>query len=416
MKGTKPAIGFIFITLALDVVGFGLLIPVGPALVQSLLHGGRGGEDWEAAPYVAGLLTTWYAMSFAFAPVLGMLSDRVGRRPVILISLLGSGLDYFAQAFSPNLAVLFVTRAINGLSGASFTVASAYVADITPPEKRGAAFGMIGAAFGLGFVVGPALGGVLGKYDIHWPFYAAGGLTLLNAAFGAFVLPESLSKENRAAWAWKKANPIGAFANLTKYPLVFGMATALFLLNLAQFGLHATWALYTADRFGWDALHIGLSLTLVGVFGVVVQGFVARRLIPALGERRALMLGLGVGIAAYAAYASATQGWMIYVFVAFASLGGIAMPAAQSLITREVEPNEQGAIQGAITSLNSLAGIFGPLIGGAAFAMFTPDSAPVQIKGASLYAAAILAALGTVAASWALRHPSRAPSPASPSP
>ncbi|HZW08224.1 MAG TPA: MFS transporter, partial [Phycisphaerales bacterium] len=267
MRSTKPAVSFIFITLLLDVLGFGLLIPVGPSLVKSLLHGGAGGTDAEAAKYVGALMATFYAMSFLFAPLLGVLSDRYGRRRVILIALLGSGVDYFAMALAPSLAWLFVTRVINGISGASFSVVSAYVADVTPPEKRAGAFGMIGAAFGLGFVIGPLMGGLLGSIDLRLPFYVAGGLTICNWMYGYFVLPESLPPERRSPVALARCNPVGAYANLARYPLVLGLAASLFLLNMSQFILHATWALYTEHRYGWAKWEIGLSLFAVGFAG-----------------------------------------------------------------------------------------------------------------------------------------------------
>ncbi len=409
MRSHKPALGFIFLTLVLDVLGFGLLIPVSPKLVESLLHHGQGGTEAEAAPIVAALQSTFFVMSFLFAPMLGVLSDRVGRRPVILIALLGSAIDYLAMALAPTITILFITRIINGLSGASFTVANAYVADVTPHHKRAAAFGMMGAAFGIGFVIGPIIGGSLGAINIRLPFFVAAGMTLLNWLYGLLVVPESLSKENRAPFNIHRANPIGAFYRLKKYPLVMGMAVALFLLNMAQFALHATWALYTEHRYGWNPRDIGFSLAAVGVGAAVVQGGLARRLIPMLGERRSLMFGLGLGVLSYIGYGSATHGWMIYAIIAIGSIGAISQPAGQSLITKEVQPNEQGLVQGAIASLTSLAGIIGPMIGGMTFAYFIrkpppfPNS-PVDLQGANFYVSALIAGLGWIAAAWALRH------------
>jgi DHA1 family tetracycline resistance protein-like MFS transporter len=413
----KPALVFIFITLVLDVLGFGLLIPVAPKLVESLLHGGQGGTEAEAAPFVAGLQSLFYAMAFLFAPALGVLSDRVGRRPVILISLFGSGVDYFMMAMAPTLGWLFVTRIINGLTGASFSVASAYVADVTPPERRAVGFGLIGAAFGLGFVIGPIIGGVLGNIDIRLPFYVAGGLTMVNWLYGLFVLPESLSPENRSPFRLRRANPIGAFYALGRYPLVAGMAVALFLVHMAQFALHATWVLYMTHRFSWTTLNVGASLAVVGIGSAVVQGGLARRMIPALGERRSLMLGLATGVLAFIGYGAATEGWMIYTIIAIASIGAIAQPAAQGLITKEVSSNEQGAIQGAIASLSSLAGIIGPLIGGITLAYFIQDpppfpDSPIRLDGMNFYISAVIAALGWVAAAWAVRHHVERKSPA----
>jgi DHA1 family tetracycline resistance protein-like MFS transporter len=409
MSTRKPALRFIFITLMLDVLGFGLLIPVAPRLVESVLHPGSMASEHEASPYVGALQSTFYAMSFLFAPALGVLSDRLGRRPIILISLLGSGIDYFAMALAPNITWLFITRAINGLSGASFTVASAYVADITPPEKRAGAFGLIGAAFGVGFVIGPAIGGALGHTHIRLPFVIAGILTIANWLYGLFVLPESLPKERRTPFKLHKANPVGAYFSLGRYPLVLGMAISLFLLNMAQFALHATWALSMQYRFNWSPLAIGLSLAVVGIGAVIVQGGLARRLIPMLGERRSLIFGITMGTLAYIGYGAATHGWMIYAIVAIASIGAIGQPAAQSMITKEVLPTEQGTIQGALASLNSVAGVLGPAIGSEVFYVFTAENRPlrnlpINLAGANFYVSALLCMLGLLAALWAIRH------------
>lgn len=407
----KPALNFIFFTLLLDVLGFGLLIPVAPRLIEKLQ-----GEDAAAASTTYGLLiATYAAMQFVFAPILGSLSDRFGRRPVILISLLGSAIDYFAMALAPTVAILFLTRAINGISGANITACSAYVADVTPPEKRAAGFGLIGAAFGLGFVIGPLLGGVLGRIDIHLPFYVAGVLTLINWIYGYFVLPESLPADRRRPFRLGRANPIGTFRDLRRYPLVLRLGGAMFLLNLAQFGLHATWVLYTAHRYGWDELQTGLSLTVVGLGAALVQGVLARKIIPRLGEPRSLVLGISVGVAAYVAYGLATQGWMIYASVLLASLGGIAGPAANAIITKSVLPTEQGEVQGALTSLQSIANILGPVLGSTTFAYFISDRAPIYLPGASMFVSAIVAAVGLGVAASALSRRTTF-SPASPGP
>lgn len=400
MSARKPATVFILITLALDVLGFGLLIPVGPKLVQSLLNNGQGGNEAEAAPVYALLSSTFYTMMFLCAPMLGVLSDRFGRRTVILVTLLGSGLDFMAQALSPNLTWLFVTRAINGMTGASFGVATAYIADVTPPEKRASAFGLIGAAFGLGFVIGPVLGGLLGEVDIRLPFYVAAGLTLLNWLYGLLVLPESLPPERRAPLRLSRANPVGAMVHLTGKPFILLMACSLFLFNLAQFGLHATWALYTAHRYHWPPWLVGMSLMTVGLCAAAVQGGLARRLIPALGERRALLLGLLMGVVAYAGYGLATSGWMIFVVIVIGSLGGISQPACNALITRAAGATEQGAVQGALASLNSVAGIIGPLIGGSVLAYLISGRAPIDLPGGSFLLCAAISALGWLVA-WA---------------
>ncbi|MFN9970458.1 MAG: MFS transporter, partial [Phycisphaerae bacterium] len=275
-------------------------------------------------------------MQFFFAPILGALSDRFGRRPVLLVALFGSGLDYFAGAMAPNLLILFITRAINGISGASITVCNAYIADVTPPEKRHIGYGILGAAFGLGFVIGPLMGGILGEYDIRYPFYAAGILTMINWLYGYFFLPESLSQERRkhASIAQAGMNPFATMGILARYPLVARMAASLFMVNLAMFSLHATWVYFTSNKFDWTPKQIGWSLATVGVGAVIVQGGLARKLIPALGERNSLVWGLVIGIVAYAAYALVPQGWMIYAVIAVASIGGICGPAGQAIITK----------------------------------------------------------------------------------
>jgi DHA1 family tetracycline resistance protein-like MFS transporter len=392
MTNRAPAIRFIFFTLLLDVIGIGLIIPVAPRLVEQL----SGQDTAHAAPIYAALAATYAAMQFIFAPILGSLSDRYGRRPVILVSLLGSGLDYFAMALSPTLWFLFLTRALNGISGANITACNAYIADVTPPDKRAAGFGIIGAAFGLGFVLGPLLGGLLGAIDIHLPFWVAGGLTLVNALYGYFVLPESLPPERRRSFSLVRANPVGTFAALSRYPTVLGLAGATFLLNTAMFALHATWVLYTSHRFGWSPLQTGLSLALVGVGAAAVQGGLARWLIPKLGEPRSLVLGVAIGVLAYFGYGLATEGWMVYVIIAIASLGGIAQPAGQALISKSVPADEQGEVQGALTSLSSLASIVGMLSGGAVFGYFISDRAPVYLPGASYFMSGLLALAGLV--------------------
>jgi DHA1 family tetracycline resistance protein-like MFS transporter len=412
VRHPSPAVGFIFVTILLDVLGFGLLIPVAPRLVKEL---GGGGES-AAAAAVGGLASLYAAMQFLFAPVLGSLSDRFGRRPILLFSLLGSGLDYFAMALSPTLALLFLTRAINGLTGASMTVANAYTADVTTPARRAAAFGLLGAAFGLGFVLGPLLGGTLGNIDIRLPFYVAGSLALLNWLYGALVLPESLSADRRRPLSWARTNPVGVFAGLRRYPLAAGLAAVLFLFNLAQFGLHATWVLYTEHRYHWSPSQVGWSLAIVGAGAAIVQGGLARHIIPRLGEPRAATIGLLIGVAAYVAYGLATRGWMIYAIVAVASLGAIAGPAIQSLITRSVDPREQGEVQGALAGLNSVAGIIGYSLGANLFGFFISARAPLYLPGASFFMSAALSLAGLAVAVAVLRrfaHLAVGPAPAS---
>ncbi len=404
MHRRTPALGFIFLTLLLDTLGFGLLIPVGPHWVQQL----QGGTEGDAAHVVGLLAATYAAMQFVFAPMLGALSDRFGRRPVLLVAMFGSGLDYFAMTLAPTVSWLFLTRALNGLTGASITPASAYIADITAPEKRAAGFGIIGAAFGLGFVLGPLIGGFLGEIEIHLPFYAAGSITLCNWLYGWFVLPESLPPERRSLTPLAH-NPLRSFTALFRYPHALRLAIALFLLNVAQFALHVTWVLHGTHRYGWTTRDAGLTLFAVGLGAAIVQGGLARRIIPRLGNRRSLLLGVAIGTLAYVGYALASQSWMIYGVIAFASLGGIAMPACQSIITSSVRRDEQGAVQGGITSSTSLANIVGPLIGSNVFAWSILGDTGRQWPGLVFLVCAGIAAFGWLVILWALRSAPSAP-------
>lgn len=404
MKPREPALLFIFITLFLDILGIGLIIPILPRLVEEL----QGG-DVSAAAHTVGLLGALYAlMQFLFAPVLGSLSDHYGRRPVILASLFGSGLDYLLLANAPSLSWFFAGRIIAGITGANITAASAYIADISTPERRAANFGIIGAAFGLGFIAGPALGGLLGDRDLRLPFFVAAGLTLLNWLYGMFVLPESLDPKNVRKFSWARANPVGSFVSLQRHPIVFGLAASLFLLNIAQFSTHSIWVLYTGYRYGWSAAQVGGSLAVVGLTAAIVQGGLARRIIPALGEVRSLVIGLAISAFAMIGYGAATEGWMIYVVLVVASLGSISGPAAQGLISHQVAANEQGAVQGALTSLGSVAGFIAPVISTGLFGFFIGPKAPFKLPGASFYLAFVLI-LGSLAVAMATlrRHPPR---------
>jgi len=406
MHRPAPSIIFVFITLLLDVLGIGLIIPVAPRLVQKVMGLAGEGAENRAAIAVGTLAATYAAMQFIFAPILGSLSDRFGRRPVILISLFGSGVDYIVAAFAPNLIVLFITRALNGLSGANISACSAYIADITPPEKRAAGFGMIGAAFGLGFVFGPLMGGVLGDPaislpvigpgDVHHPFLAAGLLTMLNWVYGCFVLPESLPQHLRRPFSWAKANPIASLAWLGTHRVVIHVASALFLLNIAQFALHATWVLSMGLRFGWGSLKVGVSLFIVGITSAIVQGGLTRVIVPRLGERACLVGGIGVAVLAFAGYGLATQGWMIYAIIAAASIGGLAGPAAQGIVTKAIPPTEQGRLQGSLASLQCVANVIGPLAGAGVFRFFTSESAPNFVPGAPFLMGSLLSACALI--------------------
>lgn len=351
-----PAVGFIFVTYVLIVLGFGVLIPVLPQLVTRF----SGGNVSSGSHAYGALVGTFALMQFLIAPALGALSDKIGRRPVILLSLAGAAIDYLIMAFAPNLVWLFAARAISGALSGSVAAANAYMADVTPPERRAQNFGLLGAAFGLGLVLGPALGGFLGQIDLRLPFFAAAGLAGLNWLYGAFVLPESLPPERRRPFDWKRANPVGALQALGKFANVLPLASVHLLAMLVQFCVHSTWVLYTQYRYGWDTREVGLSLALVGTMGMIVQGGLVRWVAPKLGEYRCIVTGLIISTCFLVVFGSVSQSWVVYAMIPIAALGNIAPPALQGLISRRVPGAEQGALQGALAGLSSLAGVIAP--------------------------------------------------------
>ncbi|HPQ97913.1 MAG TPA: TCR/Tet family MFS transporter [Saprospiraceae bacterium] len=377
MKNRKAAIGFIFVTLLIDVIGFGIIIPVLPSLISSMLDIPVN----EASRY-GGMLTAMYAvMQFIFAPILGNLSDKYGRRPVLLISLFGFFLDYLILGFAPSFYWLFVGRTLAGITGASFTTAAAYIADISTKENRANNFGMIGAAFGLGFILGPALGGWLGELGTRVPFFAAAGLTLINWMYGYFVLPESLGKENRRDFDWKRANPFGAIAHLRKYPSISGLFISFALVYIGAHAVQSNWSYYTMYRFSWSEGMVGLSLALVGLLVGAVQGGLIRVINPVLGDTRSSYVGLLLYALGLALFGFAFKSWMMYAFLLPYCLGGIAGPALQSIITSQVPPNAQGELQGALTSLISVTSIIGPPLMTGLFTYATSANAPFHVPG-----------------------------------
>ncbi|MGH7436251.1 MAG: TCR/Tet family MFS transporter [Polyangiaceae bacterium] len=386
----RGSVAFIFVTVTLDTLGIGLIIPVAPRLVASFLGG-----DLSSAASKFGLLFILYSlMQFFFAPVLGGLSDRFGRRPVIFGSLLGAAASYLASALAPALWWLYVGRAIAGITGASFSCANSYVADVTPPEKRAQSFGIVGAAFGLGFVLGPGLGGLLGGLGLRVPYFVAAGLNFVNLLYGLFVLPESLPVEKRRPFSFARANPFGAFVALTKNPLVRGLAATMACSFLAQFILQSVWALQTQARFGWSIGEVGGSLVAVGVSTAIVQGGLVRSVVGRLGERKALVVGIVASALGFVAFGLADRGWLMYVFILPFAFGGVAGPATQAMITREVPPTEQGEVQGAISGLQGVSAIFGPLIGTQLLAAFGTQGAQPYVPGAPYFASAVLSLLG----------------------
>jgi MFS transporter, DHA1 family, tetracycline resistance protein len=399
MQNRKAAIGFIFITLLIDVTGLGLIIPVMPKLIEDLLET----SDISKASQYGGWLTFAYAFTqFIFAPVLGNLSDKYGRRPVLLFSLLGFGIDYLFLSFAPSIGWLFVGRVIAGITGASFTTASAYIADISTSENRAQNFGMIGAAFGLGFILGPMIGGLLGELGARVPFFVAAGLALLNCAYGYFVLPESLSKENRRDFEWRRANPIGSLMQLKKYPAVAGLIISMILIYIAGHAVQSNWSFFNIERFGWSPKMIGISLGVVGLLVGGVQGGLVRVINPRIGNEKSIYVGLALYALGLLLFAFATEGWMMFVFLIPYCLGGIAGPALQSIISGHVPPNEQGELQGALTSLMSATSIIGPPLMTNLFAYFTHKEAPVYFPGAAFFLGAVLMMVSTYYAYKAL--------------
>ncbi len=385
-KRTAPALVFIFITLLIDVTGLGIIIPVFPKLIEQLIHGNIS----EAASYGGWLSFSYALMQFIFSPILGGLSDRFGRRPVLLFSLFGFGLDYILQGFAPNIEWLFIGRMLAGVTGASFTTASAYIADISTPEKRAQNFGLIGAAFGVGFILGPAMGGFLGQYGPRVPFFVAAGLSMLNFIYGLFILPESLTPENRRPFNWRRANPIGSLMNLGRYPVILGLVASLVLIYIAGFAVQGTWTFYTMEKFKWDEKTVGLSLAAIGLSFAIVQGGLSRIIIPKLGQERSVYVGLVFSAIGFALFALANQGWMMFAFMTVYAMGGIAGPSVQGIISNQVPANEQGELQGALTSLTSTTSIFGPLIMTNLFSFFTSPAAPVYLPGAPFYLGSVL--------------------------
>ena len=385
---SRATFAFVFITVLLDMLAFGLVVPIFPGLVVRL----EGGDAAKGAAAYGLFGAAWAVMQFFFQPVLGGLSDRFGRRPVILLSNLGLGLDYIVMALAPSLAWLFLGRMISGITSASYSAAGAYIADVTPPEKRAARFGMLGVAFGIGFIVGPAAGGLLGAIDLRAPFWAAAGLSLANFAYGLFILPESLPRERHAAFQFHAANPIGALRLVRAHPGLSTLAFAAFFAYLAHDSLPATFVLYTQYRFAWDERAVGLSLAVVGVSSMIVQGLVIGRAVARLGERGALVAGLAIGIAAQLIFALAPTSPVFVAGIPLWSLFGLVTPSLMGLATQRVSSTEQGRLQGAFGSLHAVAAIFAPLLFTQAFALAVGELRGILIPGAAFFVSAILLA------------------------
>lgn len=390
----QAAVVFIFITVLLDVLSLSVTIPVLPQLVKQF----AGGSFELGSQYHGWFVTVWAMMQFICSPIMGALSDRFGRRPVILLSCLGLGLDYILMALAPNLTWLFIGRVLSGITAASFSTAGAYIADVTPPEKRAASYGMLGAAFGLGFVIGPAMGGVLGEYDLRLPFWVAACLTILNAVYGAFILPESLSKQNRTSFSWRRANPLGSLKLLRSHPELLGLASIMLLYQLAHQVFQTVFVFYTSYQYKWTEKTTGLTLMVVGLMSVLMQGGIVRRTAPKLGERRMLMIALTFGAIGYVIYAVAPNGWIFWLGIPVFSLVGYFSAAIQGLMTRRVSASEQGQLQGANSSIMGIAGMIGPWIFANIFSFAINGEASVKVPGLPFFFAASLHILALVVA------------------
>lgn len=401
MKINKtPAIGFIFLTLIIDITGLGIIIPVMPALIQSL----TGETLGEAAKYAGWMLFAFSIMQFVASPILGNLSDRFGRRPILLAALFGFGLDYLLMAIAPTIGWLFAGRIIAGFCGASITTAMAYIADISTPEKRAQNFGLVGAAFGIGFIVGPVIGGLLGEYGPRVPFYAAAGLTMLNWLYGYFILPESLPADKRRPFEWKRANPFGSMKQLKKYPLLAGLLFSLFFVYIASHAVQSTWAFFTIEQFEWSESMVGYSLGTAGLLVGLVQGLLIRVINPRLGPNKSVYVGMVLYVIGLALFAFATEGWMMFAILVPYCLGGITGPAIQGIMSNQLPDTQQGELQGIFAGMVSITSIIGPPLMTGLFAYFTSPQAPFEFAGAPFFLAAILTVISLLLAVTYLRR------------
>jgi DHA1 family tetracycline resistance protein-like MFS transporter len=397
---SRAALGFVLLTVFIDSLGFGIIIPSLPTVIMEL----TGLPVSQAADWGGYLLAVYALLQFFMAPVFGNVSDRYGRRPVLLASLAAFGVDFLLTGLATSITWLFIGRAVAGLFGASFATAGAYIGDISDDANRARYFGFIGAAWGTGFTLGPVIGGFVAEHlDPRAPFFVAAALALANVAFGYFVLPESLPPERRRPFEWARANPFGAFRSLSHLPMIAGLLVAVFLYQMAHDSLPAVWMYYTRAKFGWSEAEMGLSLTFVGIMTLIVMGGLTGAVVPKLGERRAIGIGFLLMTLGFIGYAFAPTGWFIYVAIAIGSLGGIANPAMQSVMSRQAGPSAQGELQGAVASLSSVAAVLSPLIMTRLFSYYSSPEAPVHFPGMPYLVSGVLVLLCVFIATRAVR-------------
>ena len=385
-SGHRKAISFVFVTVLIDAMGIGIIIPVMPDLIREL-----GGLSLGSAAVVGGYLTFVYAlMQFTSGPTLGNLSDRFGRRPVLLVSLFALAADYLIMGFAPTLWLLFVGRALAGVAGATYSTANAFIADISPPERRAQNFGLLGAGFGVGFVAGPLIGGLAGELGTRAPFFAAAAIAIANFAWGAFVMPETLARDRRRSFRWRRANPLGAARQIARMPALSWFFLAMFLYEIGHHVYPAIWSFYTKEAFAWSNAEVGLSLAVVGVCFAVVQGWLIRLIIPRAGEAGTVWIGFAVSIAGLIFFGFATEGWMIYAALPLTAFGALITPALTGVMSNQVSERAQGELQGALASLLGITMIISPLLMTQIFGYFVSDSAPVYLPGAAFLGAAVL--------------------------
>jgi MFS transporter, DHA1 family, tetracycline resistance protein len=395
---SRWALVFIFITMLVDTIGLGIIIPVIPKLIGQLTgpYPSYAAEMSASAWWGGWLQTAFAGMLFLFSPLIGNLSDRFGRKPVLIIALLAFGVDNLINGFAPTIGILFIGRVLTGIAGASYTTANAYIADVSPPEKRAANFGLVGAAFGVGFVVGPALGGLIGQYGVRLPFFVTAAVAVANALFGLIVMKESLPPEKRRKFEWKRANPVGSLKALSRYPGVMGFIAIFVLMRIAHDANPTIWSYYVYIKFHWTTVQLGAALAFLGLVMAAMFGFLTRWAIPKLGEVRAAYIGLLAGAIGFTGYAFATQGWQMYPWMLVWSVMALAMPSINAIMSKEVAHDEQGELQGALSSVGGITSALAPPLLTNVFSFFTAKTAPVYFPGAAFLTAALMLALAAL--------------------